>query len=204
MNPLDDPSRRPPTLATFSSGGPFGDARPDQVADLMNMPMQPPGVLTMDPHLARLFEKTSPIERKFTLTWDFLEDEETTEFLVRSIKLNTFHFLCTGYRWVWTGQSLIPTFTPIRVNYGTSNDQAIGRDENDVIDGAFIAAVWGSPMEWVYLPRPKLFRALRHLEFRARLDYTLVPTPPENIPATKLELVLDGLELRPLAVMPQR
>jgi len=197
----------PPTsLATLQgTGGGYGGpveppASRDPVGEAFNWPGQSAGAgIAYDPFLARIYEKSEPIEKKFAITFDFPTGVETTIIFEKTLKTNDFPWLCTQYRWEWSGQPLTPQFTPIEIQYGSSNDVTIGRDTTkDDRELALIGAVWGSALEWVFPSRPRLWRPNRFISVKARLDYNLMVTGvPEDILPTRLDIIFEGLELRP-------
>lgn len=132
----------------------------------------------------------TPVERKFGVRFEFPARMALTEEIERTVELNTVEYVVHAYRWDWTGWRADRS-TPIMVNYGTSTDKILDRMQ-------LITTVWGSPLRWAYPPRAKLYPKSRKLLFRAKLDWTLVGvTDPATIPATILDITLDGLELWP-------
>lgn len=213
-----DPNRRqqyPYPETTLATLGAYGDASgapplgpppgtpPGVVDDAYDMPGQSAGAgLAWDPHLARLFEATTPIEKKWVFTFIFPEKTATMlQPIERNIETNPYPLLVTQYRYDWSGAPLSPRYTPIFVQYGSSNDVTIARDRRDERELAMIRAVWGSMGDWVFPARPRLWAPSRYIFVKALLDYATVaggiPVPTAEIPPTRLDVILEGLECRP-------
>lgn len=147
------------------------------------------GALPYDPHLARLFEMRTPIEKKFGVRFEFPAGQLKSDVIEKTLNLNAFEYVVVSYKWAWSGWSESRE-TPISVSYGTSTDEVLRRP-------ALISAVWGSSRNWSYPARSKIYRKNRSLVFYAQIDHSLWGiTDAAQVQGSILDVVMDGLELR--------
>ena len=177
-----------PRLAVLGSVEPL----PDYIPQIGHAPgPSGAGQLQYDPHLQRVFEKRTPIEKKFGVRFEFPARTLKSDMQEKPLELNAFEYVVVSYRWAWTGWDANKE-TPISVSYGTSTDSVLKRPQ-------LIGAIWGNPRHWTYPARAKIYRKNRQLVFQAQLDYTLsglTEKDRDTIKGTTLDILLDGLELR--------
>lgn len=143
--------------------------------------------------LEHVYGQFMPVWRQRGLRFNFPGGTVTSNIIPDEIPLERFDVVVCGYRWAWTGLDGQVISAPITVAYGTDAEKTLDRM-------TLVTAVWGSPLRWAELPRVKVYRAGRKLQFRARIDYSLQPEPPdpEDVRGTVMDVTVDILELRPI------
>lgn len=190
---------------------------PAWVRDLARRPPTtgPRGSIAWDGHLGEVFRNRRIVPRQYFFSWDFaggseyVTDIEADEAVQLRRLGSDQELLVSAYRWDWSGFPVSPfpapvvpldpevsnLYTPLRVLYGTQDVKVTDRAQN-------ITCCWGSPRCWAYPPRTRLYRRGAVLQFQAAIDwsYAIDPdpeAPPFVAPATRLDVVLDVLELYP-------
>lgn len=183
-------------LSTAQQPLDVGDYRFDE----SGRPVKPEGLAaalvrlpTLQQQLAYIYARYTPVHQQFGLRWEWPRETLRNDAQRKNLPVERYDWLIAGYRWAWSGQVDGQLTVPIQIEYGTSVDKTLNRP-------TLITAVWGSVLRWAPPPRLKVIRAGRRLLFTARLDYNILPIPPEeqDIRDTVLDVTVDAVELRPL------